>query len=141
MKKTYLLAIIFVVLFGFSGCGEDEQSNVAVNFVKALTELNIESAKELSSKDNSLYSLEIICSMDKKSSSDEKKESYIDSECLSTYTPYAKVEDIDVVETINKDDDNSMVELELVYSNNETRTVKLELKKENEKWKVTNPAF
>lgn len=227
MKKFYLGLVTLFIVLNFSGCGEDSSSDVAVDFADSLSELDIESARNLSSLGRTFNSLEKKCSLQKVdeleiilnnydmgfldsgikektkkfqnkypngiqhlpqdeqieiitdlvNSLDIKVESAdliqnimiktalaklsgkrfrerqiiqniliengnnITSECLSNYTPYANIDDINVLETISKSADKSTVRLELIYEDDKSAKVAIKLEKIQNIWKVVNPDF
>jgi hypothetical protein len=227
MKKFYLGFIALLIVLSISGCSGDEPSDVAVDFANSLSNLDIKSAKNLSSLGRTFNSLEKKCSLQKVDEleiilnnydmgfidngmkeeakklqdkypngiqhlpKDEQTEILTDfvnsldikvesadlikqimikttlanlsgkrfrerqiiqnillengnnvtSECLSNYTPYANIDDINVLETISISADKSTVRLELIYEDNKSAKVAIKLEKIQDIWKVVNPDF
>lgn len=264
MKKFYLGLIALLIVLGISGCSGNSPSDVAVEFVEEMSNLNISEAKELSSSDNHIKSLEKVCAKEKakllakeaynfcyanrsarefkkyigdilensmkkemenaigysqeeienmseteknalKTEMKPKIEAFqnkkkilemakkaidtlniegknsenikrllvkmipsrngispqtlsrygvkfatevlveegnnIDGMCLSKYTSFSEVDDINIIESKNHSADEVTVRLEIINEDEKSEKVSIELEKIQDEWKVTNPAF
>ncbi len=68
------------------------------------------------------------------------KGEHISDECLAKFTNFANVDDINVIKT-DTNADRSQVKLELVYEDDTSKKVVLELENTQKEWKVTDPGF
>lgn len=61
MKKFVLSLVVLLVVLSINGCGSSNPEDVAVNFIKSLSELNFKEAKKLSNLDNKFNRFERTC--------------------------------------------------------------------------------
>jgi hypothetical protein len=70
-----------------------------------------------------------------------QQEDTIDETCLSKYTSFANVDDINIIESKNHSADEVTVRLEIINEDKKSEKVSIELEKIQDEWKITNPSF